>query len=316
MRIVFFGTSTFAVSALDALVASHHEVVLCITQPARPRGRGLRVAASPVATAALRHRLPLLQPERPSAADSVQRIAATTPDLLVVIAYGHILRPSLLTLATHGAISLHPSLLPKYRGAAPISWAIINGEDATGVSIFRLTEGVDAGDLIAQHAVPIDPQETAVALGGRLATIGAAHLVESIDLIAAGRVSYRPQSFADATHARKLTKADGRIAWTAEARAIHNLVRGVQPWPGAHTWWRGRRLTVWRTRPADGDRTRETPGTIVAADARGVVVVTGRQGRLLVEELQLAGGTRLTAEAFQRGHRIAAGERFTAQPAD
>lgn len=311
MRIVFFGTAEFAVPSLEALIASRHQVLLCVTQPERPQGRGLRPAPSPVERVARAHRLPLLQPERPSAPEYVQRVAEARADLLVVIAYGHILRPSLLTVAPHGAISVHPSLLPRYRGAAPVPWAIINGDHTTGVSVLRLAETVDTGDLITQASVAIAPDETAVALAQRLAVIGATCLVESIDLIATGRVSYRPQSSFGASSARKLTKEDGRIDWTAGAAAIHNVVRGAQPWPGAYTWWRERRLNLWRTQVLEATDATAAPGTIVGSTARRLIVATGHGGQMLIQELQLAGGTRLRAEAFLRGHRIAVGDRLT-----
>ena len=310
MRIAFFGTSTFAVPSLEALVTSRHQVALCVTQPDRPSGRGRRVAASPVETAARQCGLTLLQPQHPSASDSIDRIRAARPDLLVVIAYGCILRAPLLAVAPQGAISLHPSLLPRYRGAAPIAWALINGDRTTGLSVFRLVEAVDAGDLIAQEETPIDPHETAAALGARLAIRGAQLLVESIDLMARGRVSYRPQPTIGASYARKLTKADGCIDWRATAPAIHRLIRGAQPWPGAYTWWGNRCTHLWQSQPVEAS-VPAAPGTVVEAGATGVAVAAGGATALRIDELQLAGGRRVAADAFLRGHRLAAGERFS-----
>lgn len=326
MRLAFFGTSSFAVPSLRALLRSPHQVALCVTQPERPRGRGLRRGPSPVETLARAAGLPLFQPADPSAPSSVARIAEARPELLVVVAYGCILRRPLLDAAPHGAVSAHPSLLPRYRGAAPIAWALINGDRTTGVSVFRLRETVDTGDLIAQQETAIGPEETAVALAARLADDGAALLVESIDLLTAGRVCYRPQSSAGGSYARKLRKTDGRIDWRWPAPQIHNLVRGTQPWPGAQTWWRGKRLTLWRTRLSATDVAAKQaglapdeagasePGAILQATPAGVLVASGAGGRLVIEEVQAAGGRRMPAAEFLRGHRLAAGERLSADP--
>ncbi len=310
MRIALLGTSDFAVPSLQALIDSRHDVVLCVTRPDRPQGRGLETGPSPVALAARARRLTLLQPEQPSAADSVAAIAAARPDLLVVIAYGCILRRTLLAVAPHGAVSLHPSLLPAHRGAAPIAWAILNDDRTTGVSIFRLVEAVDAGDLITQESTAIDPNETAVELSTRLAARGAQLLRESIDLLAAGRVSYRPQPAAHGAYARKLRKEDGRIDWQAPAEGVHNVIRAVQPWPGAHAWWRGTRVTIWRSR-RETARQQAPPGTVVAIDRDGILVATGGHGGVWVQELQPASGRRMTAEAFLRGHPLRLGDRLT-----
>ena len=322
MRIVFCGTSAFAVPSLLALRQSRHEIVLCVTQPERPQGRGLHPAPSPVEQAARAQGLPIFQPDDPSTPESVRRIGSAGADLLVVIAYGCILRRPLLEATAQGAISLHPSLLPRHRGAAPIAWALINGDATTGLSIFRLTERVDDGDLLIQEELAIHPDETAVELSARLAARGATLVVESIDLMAVGRVSYRPQSSAHGSYARKLTKADGRIDWCHPAPAIHHLVRGTQPWPGAQTAWQGRLLVLWRTRlPARGGLPRQAgvgpaatakaaPGTIVQAAPDGVVVVAGAGTQLIIKEIQAAGSRRMSVADFLRGHRLRPGDHF------
>ena len=310
MRIVFCGTSAFAVPSLETLLRSAHQIVLCVTQPDRPRGRGRRHDPSPVEQLARARGLPLFQPEDPSAQASVDRIRGAQPELMVVIAYGCILRRPLLQAASHGAISLHPSLMPRHRGAAPIAWSLINGDATTGLSIFRLTERVDDGDLIVQEEAAIQPDETAVELSERLAARGATLLVESIDLMAEGRVSYRPQSSAHGSYARKLTKADGRIDWRSPAVVIHNLVRGTQPWPGAQTAWQGRPLMLWRTRVGPAATATAPPGAIVQAAPDGLVVAAGAGSQLVIEDIQVAGSRRMSIADFLRGHRLRPGDHF------
>lgn len=302
---MLFGTAAFAVPALEQLVAGRHTVVRCVTQPDRPQGRGLLREPSPVKQAALRLGLPLEQPERPEAA----LFEGLRPDIGVVAAYGQLIRRDLLALPPHGMLGVHPSLLPKYRGAAPVAWALLHGETATGVTIFRLNERLDAGDLVLQRRVAIEPHEDAQALTGRLAQAGAQALVEALAAIAEGRARFEPQDESQASLAPKLTKAQGRIDWEAPADAIERLVRATVPWPGASTTWRGTPLKVWRAAVGAEEPRQAMPGTVVRAGPGGVGVATGR-GTLDLLEVQPADRRRMGIAEFLAGHRLTVGEQL------
>lgn len=312
---MFFGTAEFAVPSLERVAAARHEVVLCVTQPDRPQGRGLDRQPSPVKQAAARLGLPLAQPERLEAAP----LEALRPEIGVVAAYGQLIPGELLTLAPHGMLGLHPSLLPRYRGAAPVAWALLNGETTTGVTIFRLNERLDAGEIVLQETVAIEPHEDAHALTGRLAQRGAEALVSALELVANGRARFEPQDESQATFAHKLTKTQGRIDWRASAATLERLVRATIPWPGAFTEWRGSPLKVWRAvagpptnvgggagaapeRPA-------VPGTVVRVTDDTLEVATG-QGALGLMEVQPAGGRRMRVREFLAGHRPTVGEQL------
>ena len=308
MRVVVFGTAAFAVPTLEAL-AKHHAVVLCVTQPDRPQGRGLSLGPSPVKRAALSLGLSLLQPEQVRR----EHCAAYAFDIGVVAAYGQLLAKDLVELPPRGMVGVHPSLLPKYRGAAPVAWAILHGDTETGVSIFRLTERLDAGDVIAQRHVAIDAGEDVEALTNRLACLGAEELLRALQAIEAGRVTRTPQVETEASLAPKLTKEQGRIDWRLPAEAIERLVRGTVPWPGAVTTCAGSPLRIWTvsvmaSRPAGGS-TQPTPGTILEVGADGFVVQTGR-GSVLVRDVQPSGKRRMTVREFLAGHRVTPGERL------
>jgi methionyl-tRNA formyltransferase len=300
MRVVFLGTPAFAVPTLEALLAAGHEVICVVTQPDRPRGRGRQLSASPVKEAALRHALPVYQPERVRRPEAMQHLAALAPDAMVVVGYGQIIPQSVIDIPPHGIINVHGSLLPRYRGAGPIQWAIANGETRTGVTTMRIDAGLDTGDMLLKAETDIGPDETAIELGARLATAGAALLVETLASI--GSMVPEKQDSAQATYAPLLKKEDGLIGWHQPAQAIHNRVRGFQPWPGAYTRFRGRQLHIWKSR-------------VVAQDTRGTVeagrlllhplrVVCG-EGALELIEVQLEGRNRIPAEAFTNGQRIA-----------
>ena len=302
-----FGTAAFAVPALEQLVAGRHTVVRCVTQPDRPQGRGLLREPSPVKQAALRLGLPLEQPERPEAA----LFEGLPSDIGVVVAYGQLIRRDLLALPPHGMLGVHPSLLPKYRGAAPVAWALLHGETATGVTIFRLNERLDAGDLVLQRRVAIEPHEDAQALTGRLAQAGAQALVEALAAIAEGRARFEPQDESQASLAPKLTKAQGRIDWEAPADAIERLVRATIPWPGASTTWRDIPLKVWRAAVGAEEPRQAPPGTVVRSGQGVVGVATGR-GTLELLEVQPADRRRMGVAEFLAGHPGEVGERFGA----
>ena len=305
MRVIFFGTSAFAVPSLERLVERRHDIVACVTQPDRPRGRGLHPGPSPVKEAAGRLRLPLSQPPRPDA----KALAPLRPDVGVVIAYGQLIGKDLLELPVHGMMGVHPSLLPKYRGAAPIAWALLNGEAGTGVTIFRLNERLDAGDVFLQEPAAIQPGEDAEALSRRLARQGADALAAVFDQLAAGTARAVPQDDAQASLAPKLTKAQGRIEWRQPAEAIERLIRATSPWPGAATAWHGETLKVVRARVDDPRASRHAPGTVTGAEASGIIVATG-QGTLAITEVQPPGRRRMSVKEFLAGHHIHAGEQL------
>ena len=300
---MFFGTAEFAVPSLEQLVACRHAVVMCVTQPDRPQGRGLAPAPSPVKRAALQFGLPLAQPER------VERsgFASLAADVGVTVSYGQLIRQDLLALPRYGMLGVHPSLLPKYRGAAPVAWTILQGDTATGVTIFRLNERLDAGDILLQEASPITPGDDAEALSKLLAGQGAALLVRGLDLLASGRAQWRPQDESHASLAPKLTKAQGHVDWRATAQELERLVRATVPWPGAVTAWHGQPLKILAAsvgRAEDG----VPPGTVVAV-GETVAVATG-QGTLEITDVQPAGKRRMTIKEFLAGHPISVGERL------
>lgn len=303
MRLLFFGTAAFAVPSLEAL-AGRHEVALCVTQPDRPQGRGLRPEASPVKQAAQRLQLAVSQPDRLTA----EPFAPLKPDLGIVIAYGRLVPRALLELPAHGMLGVHPSLLPVYRGAAPVAWALLNGDPSTGISIYRLTERLDDGDVLRQRTVPVEPGEDAERLTERLARLGAAELLSGVDDLASGRASWTPQDHARATMAPKLTKAQGRIDWRQPAEVIERQIRGTAPWPGAATEWEGAPLKIYKA-AADPRATTASPGTILGKAADGVLVATG-VGTLRITELQPAGKRRMSVKEFLAGRLLKAGDRF------
>jgi len=315
MRIIFFGTSEFAVPSLERLAGSGHAVVMCVTQPDRPQGRGLRREPSPVKRAAQALALPLSQPERLRA----EFFAALRPEVGVVVAYGQLIRRDLLELPARGMLGVHPSLLPKYRGAAPIAWTLLGGERATGVTIFRLNERLDAGDVVVQEAVPIEPFERSDALSRRLAERGAAALLHALEMIDAGRAAFTPQDEAQASLAPKLTKAQGRIDWREPAEAIERLVRATFPWPGAAASWRGKALKILSAvaglpaAPAAQAGAPSTspasPGTVIEISSDTLTVAAG-VGTLVVTEVQPQGRRPMTTRAFLAGHPITVGDRF------
>ena len=308
MKLVFFGTPDFAVPSIESLVRSRHELAAVVTQPDRPKGRGLKTVPSPVKRVARKHGLDILQPERASTAEFVQKVRSLAPDLLVVVAYGEILRPELLEGARHGAVNLHASLLPKYRGSAPIQAAILNGDDTTGVTVIRMDEGMDTGDILAQAEVAIDENDTAGTLHDTLARVGAEVLTETVDRIEAGTVTARPQDHRRATYTKRLRKEDGVIDWNMPAEKLHNFVRAMNPWPLAHT--EGGRFRVWMTSvPSNGVARAAEPGTVVGADERGLLVAT-LDGAIQIKQIQLAGGTPMSSREFLRGHSIQVGEKF------
>ena len=250
MRLVFLGSPAFAVPTLERLVESGARVLEVVTQPDRPRGRGQQAAAPPVKEAALRLGLPLYQPERVRRPEAVDRLRTLAPDAMVVVGYGQIIPQAIIDIPRFGIVNVHASLLPKYRGAAPVQWPIANGETRTGVTTMRIDAGLDTGDLLLTAETEIGPAETAVELGDRLAAMGADLLIRTLEGLEAGSLVARKQDPAEATYAPLLKKEDGRIDWAFPAEFIHNRVRGFQPWPGAYTAFRGATLRISKSRPA------------------------------------------------------------------
>ena len=301
-RVVFMGTPDFAVPALQAL-ARDHELVGVVTQPDRPAGRGRQLAPPPVKEAALALGADVFQPPTLRRPEAVERLARWQPELVVVAAFGQILRPEVLAIPPHGCLNVHASLLPRYRGAAPIPAAILAGDGRTGVTIMRLDQGLDTGPLLAQAEWPIGPHDTAGSLTAALARLGAGLLVEVLPGWLAGAVVPRPQDDAQATYCRTLRKEDGLLDWALPAAHLDRQVRACDPWPGAYTTWAGQRLKVLRARPlpAGPAALPAAPGRVLDLDP-GVGVATG-DGVLELVEVQLAGKAALDVHAFAQGRR-------------
>jgi len=305
-RIVFLGTPEFAVPALAALSGAEDQVLLVITQPDRPQGRGRRPSPPPVKVLAQKLDLPVWQPESIKTPAAFNRLKELTPDLLVVVAFGAILPLNLLQLPRIGPLNVHPSLLPAYRGPAPINWAILNGETETGVTTMFLDQGMDTGPILLSRRTAIGPLETAGQLHDRLARLGAELLLETIAGLKAGRVTPKPQPSTGATLAPLLKKADGLIDWTRPAEELARRVRGLDPWPGAYTTFKGKILKLFGARPGPG---RGRPGQVLALD-QGLLHVAAGQGSLALAELQIEGKKRLRAPEFWRGQRLGSTDFF------
>ncbi|MCR4420028.1 MAG: methionyl-tRNA formyltransferase [Clostridia bacterium] len=309
MRLVFCGTPDFALPSLRALLASRHRVLAAITQPDRPKGRGRLPQAPPVKELAREAGLEVRQPESLKDPDFLAWLEGLAPEALVVVAYGRILPRALLELPSRGCINLHASLLPRYRGAAPIHWAIINGERETGVTTMFVTPELDAGDIILQEAVEIGARETAGQLHDRLAVLGAELLVKTLDLLGEGRAPRRPQDPASATYAPPLRPEDERIDWTRPALAVYNRVRGLNPWPGAYGQWRERRVKIWWVDPPEPlEAEGLEPGQIAAVGEQGIKVACGDGQAVAIRRLQPEGKAVMGAADFIRGYRPQVGE--------
>ncbi len=305
MRLAFLGTPQFAVPTLERTVQAGHQVLAVITQPDRPRGRGHETAASPVKLAAARLGLPVFQPERVRRPEAVEFLRGLAVDAMVVVGYGQIIPQTVIDLAPLGIINVHASLLPKYRGAAPIQWAIANGETWTGVTTMRIDAGLDTGDILLQAGTAIGPDETAPELSPRLAAMGADLLVETLAGLSAGAIVPQTQDAAQATYAPLLKKQDGSIDWARPAPAIHNQVRGLQPWPGAHASFRGLALNVWKSAVREEASGGGQHGCVVGL--RPLAVACG-EGSLELLEVQLEGRKRMAGTDFVNGQRVREGE--------
>jgi methionyl-tRNA formyltransferase len=308
MNLIFAGTPAFAVPALEALLRAGHTVCAVYTQPDRPAGRGRKLAASPVKQCAQAHGIEVRQPQKISGEEEILR--GDAPDAMIVIAYGLLLPPSILAIPRHGCLNVHASLLPRWRGAAPIPRAIEAGDAETGVCIMQMEAGLDTGPVLAEARTPIHDDDTAQTLHDRLALLGAETLVATLELLERGAVTYRPQDNARACYAKKLSKEEARLDWTRPAVALQRQIRALNPWPVASTTWRGKTLRLWEAGPPEAAHGgARAPGAIVRADATGIRVQTG-DGVLTLARLQAEGGKILTAGDFLNGHKLAAGDRL------
>jgi methionyl-tRNA formyltransferase len=305
MRIVFMGTPEFAVPSLEALLKSDDRVVGIVTQPDRPRGRGQRLSPSPVKVIAQRQNIPLLQPTKMKDPSFMAELSGWKPDVIAVAAFGRILPPTILSLPSRGCINVHGSLLPKYRGAGPIQWALINGETETGITTMLMDEGMDTGAMLLQATMAIAPDDTAGSLSPRLADLGGCLLVETLAQLKAGTLTPRPQDHGQATLAPLLKKEDGAVSWTMSATSIANRIRGLTPWPGAYTFLKTERWTISRSVALD-EATTLAPGQIIALTKDAIHVATGK-GVLAIRELQPANGRQMPVAQYLAGHSLQTG---------
>ena len=305
MKIIFFGSDDFALTHLEALRHSGHDVLACVTQPDKPKGRGLKLLFSAIKEWAKKNRILLLQPDDLNASHFLNQLKNLNSDLFVVVAYGKILPLKLLFVPYVCAVNVHASLLPKYRGAAPINWAIVNGDQETGVSTIKMNARMDAGDILAQAKIPIDEEDTALTLRSKLAKAGAELLLKTIDSLGKNTHTLTVQNEKEATLAPKLTKELGRIQWTKTAREIHNLIRGLLPWPSAYTFYNGKLLKILAAQivKTSGGLRKGTPGEIVEITKQGFVAACG-QDFLLIKDVHLEASKPMGAEKFVRGHHV------------
>lgn len=308
MKVIFMGTPEFSVGTLKALAEAGHEVVLAVTQPDKPKGRGGRMQYPPVKEMALEYGIPVFQPKKIRAPECVEELRKYEADIMVVIAFGQILPKEILEMTPYGCVNVHASLLPKYRGAAPIQWAVINGEKVTGVTTMQMDEGLDTGDMLLKTEVPITEEETGESLHDKLAKAGAALCVETLAKLQEGSIIPEKQGESPTAYAKMLDKKLGNIDWTKSAVEIERLVRGLNSWPSAYTYWNKKVVKIWKASVTD-ENSNEQAGTVVKVEKDGFYVQTGN-GLLKVLELQIPGKKRMDAGAFLRGYTIEPGEVF------
>lgn len=306
MKIVFMGTPDFSVNALESLIEAGHEVAAVVTQPDKKKGRGEKVQFSPVKEAALKHGLTVYQPQKVRDEEFVNILKDIAPDVIVVIAFGQILSKEILELAPYGCINVHASLLPKYRGAAPIQWAVIDGEEKSGVTTMQMDEGIDTGDILEVVEVVLDEKETGGSLFDKLAKEGAKLIVQTLESAKNGKLNPVKQDHEKSNYAKMLKKELGNIDFSKDAVSIERLVRGLNPWPSAYTKFRGKTLKIWDTEVTDKEYDGDF-GEIVDIDKTTFTVKTGK-GSLIINELQLEGKKRMTTDAFLLGNKLEKGE--------
>ena len=302
MRVIFMGTPDFAVGTLEAVIAAGHEVVLAVTQPDKPKGRGKSMQAPPVKECAAAHKIPVYQPVRIREAECIAYLKEYQPDIMIVAAFGQILPKEILEMPKYGCVNVHASLLPKYRGAAPIQWAVINGDAVSGVTTMRMDEGLDTGDMIEKAEIVLAEDETGGSLFDRLAEVGAKLCVHTIQAIEDGTAVYTKQNEAEATHVGMIKKQMGNIDWMQPAVTIERLIRGLNPWPSAYTKLNGKTLKIWRAAVEAGGDAKDA-GKVVTANKKELKIQTG-DGILSLLEVQLEGKKRMDIEAFLRGYEV------------
>lgn len=302
MKIVFMGTPEFAVPCLQKIIDEGHEVVAVVTQPDKPKGRGKKLAMPPVKELALKYDIPVYQPLKAREESFVYTLKEMNPELIVVVAFGQILPKSILDIPKYGCVNVHASLLPRYRGAAPLNWVIINGEEKTGVTTMYMDEGLDTGDMILKSEIPLDDEITAGELHDKMMIDGAKVLKETIDLIEKGEAPREKQSNEDTCYSPIMNKSLGNIDWKKSAIDIHNLVRGINPWPSAYTTYEGQTMKIWKTKVIDKNSDKD-PGTIISVDKEGINVSTS-EGILQIKEIQMAGKKRMEVPEYIKGNNI------------
>ena len=306
MKVIFMGTPDFSVGTLEALVEAGHEVVLAVTQPDKPKGRGKEMQFTPVKDCALKYNIPVYQPRRVREAECIEELRKYEADIMVVVAFGQILPKEILEMTKYGCVNVHASLLPKYRGAAPIQWSIIDGEEVTGVTTMQMNEGLDTGDMLLKVEIPIEEKETGGSLHDKLAAAGAKLCVETLVGLEAGTITAIPQGETTTSYAKMLDKQLGNIDWSKSAIEIERLIRGLSPWPSAYTDWNGKVMKIWDAKVVS-DTIEGKVGSIVKVEKDAFLVQTG-DGLLKVCELQIPGKKRMDAGAFLRGYQIKEGE--------
>ena len=328
MRIVFMGTPDFSVPALKALVEAGHQVIAVVTQPDKPKGRGKEVQMTPVKIQAMEYGIPVYQPAKVREASFVEVLQGMEADVYVVIAFGQLLPKAVLELPKYGCINIHASLLPKYRGAAPIQWCVIDGERETGITTMMMDVGLDTGDMLEKAVIPIEEKETGGSLHDKLSMAGGDLILSTLKKLEEGTLVRTPQTDEGTCYAKMLTKSLGDIDWNQDAVSIERLIRGLNPWPSAYTMWNGKTIKIWAADVIAGREAAEflsesgvpaetgtAPGTVVCSDKRGLVVCTGG-GLLSIRELQMEGKKRMDTPAFLRGYPIPAGDVFVKKESD
>lgn len=306
MKVIFMGTPDFSVGTLETLVEAGHEVVLAVTQPDKPKGRGKEMQFTPVKECALKHHIPVYQPRKVRNPECIEELRKYQADIMVVVAFGQILPKEILEMTEYGCVNVHASLLPKYRGAAPIQWSIIDGETVTGVTTMQMNEGLDTGDMLLKVEIPIEEKETGGSLHDKLAKAGAKLCVETLKGLEKHTITPIPQGETTTLYAKMLSKELGNIEWTKSATEIERLIRGLNPWPSAYTNWNDKVMKIWDV-SVETESTNQAPGTIVKVEKEAFYVQTGA-GCLKVLEVQIPGKKRMDAGAFMRGYQVKEGE--------
>ena len=305
MRIVFMGTPDFSVPTLEALLKGGHEVIGVVTQPDRPKGRGKAVLMTPVKEKALEYGIPVYQPVKAREESFVELLRSLKPDAMVVIAFGQILPKAILDIPKYGCINIHASLLPKYRGAAPLQWVVLEGEKETGITTMMMDVGMDTGDMLEKLVVPVDKKETYGSIHDKLSVLGGELILSTLEKLENGTLERTPQPKDEATYTKKITKVMGDIDWTEDAAVIERYIRGLNPWPSAYTSWNGKTLKIWDADVLEQEYSGE-PGEIIKVEKDGVLVKTGKD-TLVLREVQLEGKKRMEIQAFLRGYQLSHG---------